>query len=120
MTPDLARLLAAIAGVVLLVAIGKVALIPANRLGISVFRPYRGDPWPVGVQEDDDARFRWTRPGRPTDASEALQRDPLDGVAARPRRQVSQTDEPARLEEVAAVDLEARPISGGAVHRVRH
>jgi hypothetical protein len=30
-------------------------------LGISYFRPWRGDPWPHGVQEDDDVRWRWTR-----------------------------------------------------------
>jgi hypothetical protein len=29
-------------------------------LKISLFRPYRGDPWPIGVQEDDDARWNWT------------------------------------------------------------
>jgi hypothetical protein len=49
-----------LAGIALIVAIGRLALVPANRLGLGVFRPYRGDPWPVGVQEDDDARFDWT------------------------------------------------------------
>jgi hypothetical protein len=60
MTADLLPMGLGIAGIVLIVAIGKLALTPANRLGIGVFRPYRGDPWPVGVQEDDDARFDWT------------------------------------------------------------
>ena len=31
-------------------------------LRISLFRPYRGDPWPIGVQEDDDVRFDWSPP----------------------------------------------------------
>ena len=119
MTPDLAKLLAAVAAIVALVAITRAALIPANRLGISVFRPYRGDPWPVGVQEDDDAHFRWTRPSRPSDAAEARPGDELTGVAARPRRPGSETDELARLEDVATVDLDVQPLSGGAVHRVR-
>ena len=28
-------------------------------LKLSLFRPYRGDPWPIGVQEDDDFHFNW-------------------------------------------------------------
>jgi hypothetical protein len=37
----------------------EVALTPATRLRLSLFRPWRGDPWPIGVQEDDDLHFRW-------------------------------------------------------------
>jgi hypothetical protein len=33
---------------------------PANALGLSLFRPYRGDPWPKGVQEDYDVHFDWS------------------------------------------------------------
>lgn len=29
-------------------------------LRLGLFRPYRGDGWPIGVQEDDDFRFNWT------------------------------------------------------------
>ena len=36
-----------------------IALTPAARLKLSLFRPWRGDPWPIGVQEDDDLRFHW-------------------------------------------------------------
>lgn len=32
-------------------------------LNLSLFQPYRGDPWPIGVQEDDDFRFNWTTTG---------------------------------------------------------
>jgi len=28
-------------------------------LRLSLFRPYRGDPWPHGVQEEDGVRWRW-------------------------------------------------------------
>jgi len=35
------------------------ALTPARELKLGLFRPWRGDPWPIGVQEDDDLRFRW-------------------------------------------------------------
>ena len=76
MTADLLPMGLGIAGIVLIVAIGKLAMAPANRLGIGVFRPYRGDPWPVGVQEDDDARFDWTprRNCRPVDDEPASRR----------------------------------------------
>jgi hypothetical protein len=60
MTADLLPMGLGIVGIALIVAIGKLALKPSNRLGIGVFTPYRGDPWPIGVQEDDDARFDWT------------------------------------------------------------
>jgi hypothetical protein len=32
---------------------------PARELHLTVFAPWRGDGWPTGVQEDDDARFAW-------------------------------------------------------------
>jgi hypothetical protein len=31
-------------------------------LRLSLFRPYRGDPWPQGVQEDDEVHWQWTSP----------------------------------------------------------
>jgi hypothetical protein len=39
---------------------------PANALGLSLFRPYRGDPWPHGVQEEYDVHFDWSpKPAAP-------------------------------------------------------
>ncbi len=36
-------------------------------LRLSLFRPYRGDAWPQGVQEDDEVHWQWTDdPTRPT------------------------------------------------------
>jgi hypothetical protein len=52
--------------------LADVALTPAARLRLSLFRPYRGDPWPVGVQEDDDVRFHWRT--APAEASGAAPR----------------------------------------------
>jgi hypothetical protein len=40
---------------------------PANALGLSLFRPYRGDPWPRGVQEDYDVHFDFS-PRKPRPA----------------------------------------------------
>ena len=34
-------------------------------LRISLFRPYRGESWPQGVQEDDTVHWRWDVPHRP-------------------------------------------------------
>lgn len=34
-------------------------------LKLSLFGPYKGDAWPVGVQEDDDFRFNWSPPAAP-------------------------------------------------------
>jgi hypothetical protein len=31
-------------------------------LRLSLFRPYRGDPWPQGVQEEDEVHWQWTEP----------------------------------------------------------
>lgn len=52
-------IVAALAGLVLgMWGVGFV-LDPAKKLNLTIFRPYRGSPWPQGVQEDDDARFNW-------------------------------------------------------------
>lgn len=31
-------------------------------LRLTIFRPWRGDPWPIGVQEQYDVAWRWQRP----------------------------------------------------------
>ena len=41
-------------------------------LHLGLFQPYRGDPWPIGVQEDDDFQFNWKPAGaNPSPAEEA-------------------------------------------------
>jgi hypothetical protein len=43
-----------------------------RHLRLTFFRPWRGDPWPQGVQEEDDVRWRWNRPRtspKPNDAA---------------------------------------------------
>jgi hypothetical protein len=47
-------------------------------LNLGLFRPYRRDPWPVGVQEDDDFRFQWT----PAAAPAPLPRENRDDAGA--------------------------------------
>jgi len=60
MAPDLIEALVPLAGVLLTIACARTWLARTADLNLSLFRPYRGDPWPRGVQEDDDFRFNWT------------------------------------------------------------
>ncbi len=116
MTPDVISMIVGVAGVAVIIAVGKVALVPANRLGLGVFRPYRGDPWPIGVQEDDDARFSWTR------AKNAVPADPADDDALthsafRPPR--PEPEMPGFV-EISAADLDVQALTSVDVHRVHH
>src|SRR6476620_6368750 len=63
MTGDTVDVLAALAGTFVAsvaVACARTWMARTADLNISIFRPWRGDPWPVGVQEDDDFRFQWS------------------------------------------------------------
>jgi hypothetical protein len=44
-------------------------------LRLSLFRPYRGETWPQGVQEEDGVRWRWTRTDAPADQTPPPQHD---------------------------------------------
>jgi hypothetical protein len=60
MTPlALLAILASLALVVTAISGVRAWLTSTADLKLSLFRPYRGDPWPHGVQEDDDFRFNW-------------------------------------------------------------
>ena len=67
----------------LVVERGPAFLRAADDLGIGLFRPWRGDPWPRGVQEDDDFRFDW-RPARATPSPTLDLVVDLDGAAGAP------------------------------------
>jgi hypothetical protein len=45
---------------VVAIAVARAWAARTAHLNLSLFRPYRGDPWPIGVQEDDDAHWNWT------------------------------------------------------------
>jgi hypothetical protein len=66
-----------LAAVVAAITAGIVWLDRTNTLRLSLFRPYRGDPWPHGVQEEDDVHWQWTRGRRPADDDRP---DPVDVV----------------------------------------
>jgi hypothetical protein len=86
--PDPAILEAAFVIVVLWVVVdrGPGFLHAADDLGISLFRPWRGDPWPRGVQEDDDVRFDWRPARRAPDLAETEDLVEAGVAIARPDR----------------------------------
>jgi hypothetical protein len=45
---------------VLAIAAARAWTARTAHLNLTFFRPYRGDPWPIGVQEDDDFQWNWT------------------------------------------------------------
>ena len=72
MAPDVIEGLVVVAGVLVASACYRAWTAQTAHLNLSLFRPYRGDPWPIGVQEDDDFRFNWKRDGAtPSPAEEA-------------------------------------------------
>ena len=56
-------------------------------LRLSLFRPYRGDPWPQGVQEDDEVHWQWATPDTTADPSshEAMTPSDIDAAIATAR-----------------------------------
>ncbi len=74
-----------LATIVLLVVAAERFMTPARLMGLTLFRPWRGDGWPVGVQEDDDARFNWATgvtPAQPTRAEPRSDRRVTSPAAA--------------------------------------
>jgi hypothetical protein len=57
---DLPVAIATLASVIAVIVCARSWMARTAHLDLSIFRPYRGDAWPVGVQEDDDVRFDWT------------------------------------------------------------
>lgn len=60
-----------LAGTLVAFAYGRAWMAQTADLKLSLFRPYRGDPWPIGVQEDDDFHFNWTPAARPEPGTDA-------------------------------------------------
>jgi len=101
--------------VTVLLFMGRIALRSAIELGLGVFHPWRGDPWPHGVQEDDDARFSWVAGPRydPT-APEPPAPWPAPRVAARDRR----AGVPAKIGTGAPPEIEDLPVGSTSTTRV--
>jgi hypothetical protein len=63
MAPDVIEGLVILTSVLVGTACYRAWTAQTAHLKLSLFQPYRGDPWPIGVQEDDDFRFNWTPSG---------------------------------------------------------
>jgi hypothetical protein len=80
-------LLAALAGVAVFIVAAHVLIAQTADVGVNPFQPYRDDPWPLGVQEDDDFRFAWTAEAvaaNRRDGNAASEPGPDDAVPATP------------------------------------
>jgi len=75
-------------------------------LNLSLFKPYRGDPWPIGVQEDDDAHWNWT----PAPAT----------AAAAAARNVDGSDGSGSLEDATSASVTVERTGRVSVHRTGH
>ena len=76
---------------------------PANALGLSLFRPYRGaDPWPRGVQEEYDVHFDWS-PSKAAPAAPAPIQPTWSDIVVTPTNGVR--DAAALVDDVAFEDL---------------
>ena len=84
-------------------------------LKLSLFRPYRGESWPVGVQEDDDFRFKWTAASTGT----AIASPPTSRGATR-RPDASDPDGPFRgpIEDVPAGSVSVERVERINVRRI--
>src|SRR3982074_3092379 len=49
-----------LAGTLVAIAYGRSWLAQTADLKLSLFRPYRGDPWPLRGQGEGDFHFKWT------------------------------------------------------------
>lgn len=93
------------------------ALAPALELGLSLFRPYRGESWPTGVQEDDDLRFRWRAASGPVVGASAIP-TPRAGRPAPP--EVSVAVGSAAIEDLAVGAVPTQRPDRISVHGTRH
>ena len=63
-------LLSVVGALIVVVAFVRIAgwMEQTADLRLTLFRPYNGETWPQGVQEEDEVRWRWTRSdSRPAD-----------------------------------------------------
>lgn len=82
MSRDLIEALVPLAVLVLAIVGARAWMARTADLHLSLFRPYRGDPWPRGVQEDDDVRFNWT-PARRDDAPTSVAVEGVESIIVR-------------------------------------
>ena len=112
-------MVAAMVGLVGGVAGLKFLLHPASGLRLNVFRPWQGDPWPRGVQEEDGVRFDWSAAARLRRA--ALRPDWSDIVVAPSASDTTIDPDPiaSALEELPGGAVVADQVDAVEIHRPR-
>jgi hypothetical protein len=60
MTREATEAILVFVGAFVAIACARAWMARTEDLKLGIFRLWRGDPWPIGVQEDDDFRFNWT------------------------------------------------------------
>jgi len=118
MTPGFLTFAATLGGFIAVIAGLKLVLEPARVLRLGIFRPYRGHPWPQGVQEEEAARFSWSRrhiPQAPIEPgwSDIVVHPTAAGSSPSP-------DSPATIEDVTGETAAVRPVERVSVHEGRH
>jgi hypothetical protein len=88
---------------------------PASALGLTIFRPYRGDPWPRGVQEDLEIHFDWSpktprTPIQPTWTDIVVEPDANATIA------VMDDDAAVEIEELSGDSAAIEHVHGDGVH----
>jgi len=90
---------------------------PTKTLKLTIFRPYRGDSWPQGVQEEDGVHFDLTGPKPPAPPIVPA----WDEIVANSTPDVAATDvlSEAAIEETTKESVVVQPLHG-EVHRAPH
>jgi hypothetical protein len=117
MTPGLLTFAATLGGFIAVILGLKLVLEPSRVLRLGIFRPYRGHPWPQGVQEEE-VRFSWSRRHVPRAPIEPSWSDivvhPMNDGSAPP------TDPPATIEDVTGEPAAVRAVERVSVREGRH
>jgi hypothetical protein len=118
MSPGFLTFAATLGGFIALIAGLKLVLEPSRALRLGIFRPYRGDAWAHGVQEEDSVRFTWSR----RRVGRSLFLLSWNDIAVRPSvERPAPAAEPSTvvIEELAGEPAAVRPVEGVSVHQPR-
>jgi hypothetical protein len=112
---------ATMAGFVAGIAALHVFLSPASLLRLGIFRPYRGDAWPRGVQEGEPVRFDLRpkairTPIRPTWSDVVVQPEGATPASSRSAADAAA----ASVEDLSGESVEVGRLDHVEVHRQPH
>ena len=108
-----------LAGTLVAIAYGRAWMAQTADLKLGLFRPYRGDPWPIGVQEDDDFHFNWTPAATPESSAGA---ESGGGTLVGTVEHGSNADMTglSSFEEIRGASVTAERVNGISIRRLGH